>query len=175
VVTIDDSGMKNVPPPAPVEPAAPAGPSAAEVAAFQKCQAAVPGKVARLEQRQRLIFWVLVGAGLLLALGLLAYGIKMTHKVAGPLYKVTLYMAKLRDGLYDTVYNLRKGDQLIGFYEHFKAAHAGMRGLQEEDVARLRALLAEADEAGLAGRSPELEGVVTDLREMLDRKEKSLV
>ncbi len=175
VVTIDDSGMKDLPPAAPVVPAAPAGPSAGEIAQYQKCQGAVPGKVRRLEERQRLIFWVLVGAGVILALGLLAFGIKMTHRVAGPLYKVTLYMAKLRDGLYDTVYNLRKGDQLIGFYEHFKAAHAGMRGLQDEDLVRLRALLAEVDAAGLAGRSPELDAAIADLRNMLDRKETSLV
>ena len=53
-------------------------------------------------------------------LGLAVYGIKMTHKVAGPLFKVSLYLAKMRDGRFDKVYNLRKGDQLVDFYEHFK-------------------------------------------------------
>jgi hypothetical protein len=128
-----------------------------------------------LEDRQRLIFWVLVGAGVVLALGLLLYGIKMTHRVAGPLYKITLYLAKLRGGVYDTVYNLRKGDHLVDFYNQFKAAHAGMRGLQQDDVARLRALLAAAEKAHAADRSPELAAAITELTAMLARKEKSLV
>ena len=36
-------------------------------------------------------------------LGLAVYGIKMTHKVAGPLFKVSLYLAKMRDGRFDKV------------------------------------------------------------------------
>ncbi|HTE55339.1 MAG TPA: hypothetical protein VK698_31010 [Kofleriaceae bacterium] len=179
VVTIDDSGMKDVPPapdstaPAPV--ATPAAPPEAEAGSYERCVAALPGKVKGLEARERLIFWVLVGAGVLITLGLLAYGIKMTHRVAGPLYKVTLYMAKLRGGVYDVVYNLRKGDQLVGFYEHFKSAHAGMRTMQEEDVARLRQVLAAADQGGLAARSPAVAAAAEELRAVLDGKEKSLV
>jgi hypothetical protein len=68
-------------------------------------------------------------------------GIKMTHKVAGPLYKVTLYLAKMRDGRYDKVYDLRKGDQLVEFYEHFKHAHAGVVALEQADVDRIAAAL----------------------------------
>jgi hypothetical protein len=83
-------------------------------------------------------------------------------------------MSKLRQGHYDVVYNLRKGDHLMEFYEHFKAAHAGMRTLQEEDVARLRALLAAASEARLATRSTDLAEAVIELRALLDDKEKSL-
>ena len=49
---------------------------------------------------------VLMGTGLLLMVGLALYGIKMTHKVAGPLFKVSLYLAKMRDGRFDKVYNL---------------------------------------------------------------------
>ena len=67
-------------------------------------------------------------------LGLAIYGIKMTHKVAGPLFKVSLYLAKMRDGRFDKVYNLRKGDQLVDFYEHFKTAHAGVVQLEQDDI-----------------------------------------
>jgi hypothetical protein len=170
VVTIDDSGMRNLPPP----PAGSGGPSGEEIAAYRKCEAAVPGTVVKLHERMRLTFWTLLGSGVLIVVGLLLYGIKMTHRVAGPLYKVTLYMGKLRRGQYDVVYNLRKGDHLIEFYEHFKAAHAGMRALQEEDVALLRSLLAAADAAGLASRSTALAEALDELRAMADDKEKSL-
>jgi hypothetical protein len=172
VVTIDDSGMPAEPPAS--APSEPAGPTGQEVAAYRRCEAAVPAAVRSLEHRLRLTFWTLLASGALIALALLLYGIKMTHRVAGPLYKVSLYMSKLRDGHYDVVYNLRKGDHLREFYEHFKAAHAGMRAVQEEDVARLRALLAAADEARLAERSTALAEAVSEMRTMLDEKEKSL-
>ncbi|HWM84794.1 MAG TPA: hypothetical protein VNO33_03125 [Kofleriaceae bacterium] len=174
VVTIDDSGMRNLPPAA-AAPAAASGPSREEIAAYRKCQATIPARVKRIEDRLRLTFRLLVGIGALITIALLLYGIKMTHKVAGPLHKVSLYMGKLRQGQYDMVYNLRKGDHLIDFYEHFKKAHAGMRALQEEDVALLRSLLGAADQAELASRSPELAVAVAELRTMLDEKEKSLV
>jgi hypothetical protein len=178
VVTIDDSGMKAPPPRGAAPPAGAratvARPSGPEVASFDRCEAAVQGKVTKLEDRQRLIFRVLIAAGVLLTIGLLFYGIKMTHRVAGPLHKVMLYMDKLRSGFYDVVYNIRKGDQLVEFYAHFKAAHGGMRGLQEADVARLRSLIAAADEARLGARSPAVAEALEELRGMLERKEKSL-
>ncbi len=174
VVTIDDSGMPAADAPAPAPAAAPDRPSSAQVAAYQKCEAGVPATVRELERRLRLTFWLLLTSGGVITMALLLYGIKMTHKVAGPLHKVTLYMSKLRQGHYDVVYNLRKGDHLREFYEHFKAAHAGMRTLQEEDVGRLRALMAAASEARLATRSPDLAEAVVELRALLDDKEKSL-
>jgi hypothetical protein len=178
LVTIDDSGMP-AESPAPASPPAaappqPTGPTGQQIAAYRRCEERVPAAVRSLERRLRLTFWSLLGTGALIALGLLLYGIKMTHRVAGPLHKVTLYMSKLRDGQYDVVYNLRKGDHLIEFYGHFKAAHAGMRALQEEDVARLRSLLAAAGDARLAERSTALAEAMEELRTMLDEKEKSL-
>jgi hypothetical protein len=124
---------------------------------------------------QHRITYVLIGVGLLLVLGLAFYGIKMTHHVAGPLHKIGLYFAKMRDGKLDTVYNLRKGDQLVEFYEHFKHAHSGLRKMEEEDIARLKATLAAADEAQLGAKSPELKAILDELRATLERKEKSIV
>jgi hypothetical protein len=83
-------------------------------------------------------------------------------------------MAKLRDGRYDTVYNLRKGDQLVEFYEHFKRAHAGLTQWEEEDVARLEALIGAAEEADLASRSPEAAAALAELKSALERKRKGL-
>ena len=70
----------------------------------------------------------------------------------GPLFKVGLYLDKLEENQYTTVYDLRKGDQLVEFYEHFKAAHSGITKMQEEDRDRLRDAIALAEEAGLAGK-----------------------
>ena len=129
----------------------------------------------RTLERDRLqILMVLIGTGLLLVLGLAVYGIKMTHRVAGPLYKVSLYFAKMRDGRLDKVYNLRKGDQLVSFYEHFKAAHAGVVSLEKADIERLRALVAAIDADPAFAKDPALADRIAELRALLARKEKSV-
>ncbi|HUH03267.1 MAG TPA: hypothetical protein VML75_14820, partial [Kofleriaceae bacterium] len=139
------------------------------------CQKTQAAKRQELLDGQRFILYVLIGVGLLLLLGLTAFGIKMTHKVAGPLFKVTLYFDKMRDEKYDTVWNLRKGDQLVDFYEHFKGGHAGVKTMQAEDLERLKAVIAAAKDAKLAERSPEVAAALAKLEEIAKRKEDSLV
>lgn len=139
------------------------------IVAHHTCEMRQAGSIDALEQGRLRILWVLTGTGLLLMLGLGLYGIKMTHKVAGPLFKVSLYFAKMRDGRLDKVYNLRKGDQLVDFYEHFKHAHAGVVHMEKDDIERIKAIIAAAEAAG-AGDHPS----IGDLRTLLSRKEKSL-
>ena len=139
------------------------------IVAHHTCEMRQAGSIDALEQGRLRILWVLTGTGLLLMLGLGLYGIKMTHKVAGPLFKVSLYFAKMRDGRLDKVYNLRKGDQLVDFYEHFKHAHAGVVHMEKDDIERIKATIAAAEAAG-AGDHPS----IGELRTLLARKEKSL-
>ncbi len=132
------------------------------------CKMRQQGSIAALERGRVRIMWFLVGTGLLLMLGLGLYGIKMTHRVAGPLFKVSLYFAKMRDGRLDKVYNLRKGDQLVDFYEHFKSAHSGVVNMEKQDIEQLKATIAAAEAAGVGNDS------LAELRSLLARKEKSL-
>lgn len=132
------------------------------------------GKMAALHTGYRRILGVLIGVGALLILGLSFWGIKMTHRLAGPLYKVQLYFDKMRTGRFDEVYDLRKGDQLVEFYEQFKAAHGGLRAMQEADIGQLRAVIEVAEASDLAARSPEIAAVLDEMRETLARKEKSI-
>ena len=133
------------------------------------CEVGQVSAMDSLERGRLRILYVLIGTGLALVLGLAMYGLKMTHKVAGPLFKVTLYLTKMRDGRFDKVYNLRKGDQLVDFYEHFKSAHAGVVQLEKDDVAQLKAVIASAEAAGAGDHE-----AVGELRELLARKEKAL-
>jgi hypothetical protein len=141
----------------------------ASVVKHWTCRLKIDAAKRSLERGRDRILWVMLGTGLLLVFGLAAYGIKMTHKVAGPLFKVSLYLKKMRDGRFDKVYNLRKGDQLIEFYEHFRHAHAGVVKMQQADIERVQAVIAAAEAAG-AGDDP----AVRDLRALLARKEKSI-
>jgi ABC-type multidrug transport system fused ATPase/permease subunit len=133
------------------------------------CRLKIDAAKESLEHGRDRILWVMILTGLLLVLGLAVYGIKMTHKVAGPLFKVSLYLKKMRNGRFDKVYNLRKGDQLLDFYEHFRHAHAGVVKMQQADIERVQAVIAAAESAG-AGDEP----AVRELRDLLARKEKSI-
>jgi hypothetical protein len=137
--------------------------------AHWSCEFRQVGKLDRLERDRLRIQWAMIATGLLLVLGLAIYGIKMTHRVAGPLFKVTLYLTKMRAGRFDKVYNLRKGDQLVEFYDHFKLAHDGVVQMQRDDIAQISAVIAAAEAAG-AGAHP----AVGELRELLARKEKAI-
>ena len=165
-VVIETSEMK-------IEPTVPED-FVKQTVSARMCHMKQVAQIKALHAGHRRIFYVLVAVGLMLMIGLAGYGIKMTHKVAGPLHKVTLYFGKMRDGRFDTVYNLRKGDQLVEFYDHFKLAHTGMRSLQEEDVARLRDIIEAAETEDLASTSPEIASAIDQMRETLARKEKSL-
>ncbi|HSK02582.1 MAG TPA: hypothetical protein VK932_15120 [Kofleriaceae bacterium] len=164
VVSLDPMELPQVPkvPPVPAD-------YAVTVVKHWTCRLKIDAAKRNLERGRDRILWVLVGTGLLLVLGLAAYGIKMTHKVAGPLFKVSLYLKKMRDGRFDKVYNLRKGDQLMDFYEHFRHAHEGVVKMQQADIERVRAVIAAAEAAG-AGDEP----AVRELRELLARKEKAI-
>ncbi|CAN5574287.1 hypothetical protein BH11MYX1_BH11MYX1_29550 [soil metagenome] len=170
-VQLDESSMTMTP-----APDAPAPPPPAVTADYPTqfgahfgCVYRSADKMEDAENGRLLILWVLVGTGLALVIGLAIYGIKMTHRVAGPLFKVSLYLAKMKDGRYDKVWNLRKGDQLVEFYEHFKGAHAGVVELERSDLAQIKAVIAAAKEAG-AGESD----AVKELEALVARKEKAL-
>ncbi|HTR52205.1 MAG TPA: hypothetical protein VMJ10_15935 [Kofleriaceae bacterium] len=134
-----------------------------------ECEMRQASDIDAKEHGRHIILWVLIATGVVLSLGLAVYGIKMTHRVAGPLFKVSLYLAKMRDGRFDKVYSLRKGDQLVAFYDHFRTAHAGVVTLERADIDQLKAVIAAAEAAGCGDHE-----AVAELRKTLARKEKSL-
>jgi hypothetical protein len=135
-----------------------------EVRAMDPEDALARELVQQFARNDRVMTLALIAFGLLLAVVLTAYGIVLTHKVAGPLFKVTLYLDKIREGKLGTVYNLRKGDQLVDFFEHFKSAHDALRSRTEADVALLDRAIAQL------GNSP----LADELRAAKTKKEESL-
>ena len=131
-------------------------------------------EIQHLRSRENLVRWLLIGTGALLTVGLFVYGIKMTHKVAGPLHKVALYLDKVKGGKFDKVWPLRKGDQLVAFYDHFREAHEALRKRQEKDVERLREVIAAADKVDLGAKAPDAAARLEELKGLLATKEASL-
>jgi len=130
-----------------------------------------------MASQDRLRLLVLVGFGLVFAFVVAGYSIILTHKVAGPLYKITLYMNQVRDGKLGPVYDLRKGDHLQDFFDSFKQMHTALRKQAESEASALEEVIAST-ERHIAQAGPQGTGEVArqldSLRSMRDRKTASL-
>ena len=133
----------------------------------QETAAALEGQFANSD---KVVLWGIIGFGVVLMVSISAVGILITHKVAGPLYKISSFFGRIRDNkLGPTPAKLRKGDELQGFYTSFREMHQALRGRTEDEVRVLANALA-ALEAGGAGTQRALE----DLRQLHQRKQDSL-
>jgi hypothetical protein len=105
--------------------------------------------IGRLTQDDSSLVLRMVGAGIGMVLVLSMYLLIMTHKVAGPLYKVSRYFDEMHEGKLSEVYPLRKGDQLVDFYDKFKSMHDTLRARHQSEMATLDRFL-----GACAGDSP---------------------
>jgi hypothetical protein len=128
---------------------------------------------AQFSNSDRVVLWGIVGFGVVLVLSISAVGILITHKVAGPLYKIATYFGRVRDNrLGPAPSSLRKGDELQDFYSAFREMHQAMRERTEDDV-RVIGNAVAALEAGDA-RAPDAQRALDELRQLRKRKEESL-
>lgn len=91
-------------------------------------------EVAHLEQSDRALIYTMGAFGVGLVVILSGYLILMTHKVAGPLYKVSMYFDRMAEGRLGNVYSLRKGDMLQDFFANFREMHDAVRQRMQADV-----------------------------------------
>ncbi|HEX8823224.1 MAG TPA: signal protein [Archangium sp.] len=89
------------------------------------------------------LLW-LAGVGALGVAGVLAlFGLVLTHRVAGPIHVMSLYIATLAAGRYPRMRPLRRKDELRGFFDRFSEAVDRIREREAEE-ARLLSEVIEA-------------------------------
>jgi hypothetical protein len=129
---------------------------------------------AQFANSDRVVLWGIIGFGFVLILSITAVGILITHKVVGPLYKISSYFGRVRDNrMGPAPSGLRKGDELQEFYSSFREMHEAVRERVVEDVRVLGEAVA-AIESSAGGRTPEVQGALDELRQLRKRKEDSL-
>ena len=80
------------------------------------------------------LLW-LAGVGALGMAGVLAlFGLLLTHRVAGPIHVMSLYIATLAAGRYPRMRPLRKKDELRGFFDRFSEAVDRIREREAEEA-----------------------------------------
>ena len=100
-----------------------------------------------LDDVDRKLVYEMVGFGAGLILILSAYLVIMTHKVAGPLFKVSIYFDRMAEGRLGRVTALRRGDMLVDFYTNFTEAHEALRARAQADVGAMEDALGKLREA----------------------------
>ncbi len=89
------------------------------------------------ESQDRMLVYKMVAAGIGLVIILSLYLVIMTHKVAGPLFKVSMYFDRMAEGRLGNVTPLRRGDMLQDFYTNFKDTHEAVRAGAIRDVSAI--------------------------------------
>lgn len=88
-----------------------------------------------LEIRQAKLRLALVLALAVLVLGIGLAGIIFTHKIAGPIFKMKRLLRQVGEGKLVVRERLRKGDELVHFFEVFEQMVGTLRKHQEEEIA----------------------------------------
>jgi hypothetical protein len=131
-----------------------------------------------LESEDRALVYKMIAVGIGLVVILSLYLVIMTHKVAGPLFKVSMYFDRMADGRLGVVTPLRRGDMLQDFFASFKDTHDAIRGraqadadVMEKAVATLREAKDSADYRGEA-RGKLLEAIDALDKHVQERRKK---
>lgn len=95
-----------------------------------------------LESDDQQLVYKMIAVGLGLVIILSAYLVIMTHKVAGPLFKVSMYFEQMAEGRLAVVTPLRRGDMLQDFFGNFKSMHESLRTQAQADVQTLEQAVA---------------------------------
>jgi methyl-accepting chemotaxis protein len=100
---------------------------------------------AMLLQQQQMMLKSLVGglALMVVAIGLL--GIYFTHKVAGPVFKMKKLLKRVGEGHLQFDAKLRKGDELVDFFDAFTQMVSGLREMETSQLADVEAAIHALD------------------------------
>jgi nitrogen fixation/metabolism regulation signal transduction histidine kinase len=124
---------------------------------------------AALVRQQHTMLYTLVGGLAVMVFFIGVLGIFITHKVAGPIYKMKLLLKQVADGKMKVQARLRKGDELQDFFDVFAHMVDRLRERQEREVEELDRAIESAKTAGAAeGALEKLSGVRDEMKRALD-------
>lgn len=84
---------------------------------------------------------VIVGVLFLLVIAVGLAGVVVTHRVAGPIFKMKRLLRALAKGHFRVVARLRKGDELGSFFDAFNEAAQQLATRQAEEIEEIEAVL----------------------------------
>ncbi len=90
-------------------------------------------------------------------------GLLITHRVCGPIFVLQRHMETISNGNYPTLRPLRAGDEFRDAFDTFTRMIDNLRKRDDDEVGRLKAVLAAAKSAGVpAGEQSTLEKLIQE-------------
>jgi nitrogen fixation/metabolism regulation signal transduction histidine kinase len=94
-----------------------------------------------IERQQRTMLITLCAALALLVIAIGFAGIVVTHRVAGPIHKMRRQIREVGEGTLRLPTPLRKGDELVDFFEAFDKMVRNLRARQEAEIEKIDGVL----------------------------------
>jgi ABC-type multidrug transport system fused ATPase/permease subunit len=121
---------------------------------------------ASLIRRQQRMIESLVGSLALMVVLIGMLGILFTHKVAGPVYKMSRLLKLVGDGQLQVAASLRKGDELQTFFDTFTSMVASLRDREKGKLEEVEKALAALDR----GAKDDAVAALTGVRDTMKRR-----
>jgi hypothetical protein len=117
-----------------------------------------------LRASEQTLLW-LIGVGTLGFAGLMGlFGLVLTHRVAGPIHVMGLYIATLAAGRYPRMRPLRKNDELRGFFDRLSEAVDRIRERESEEARLLDEVIEVLEPLASTQDSQAAISILTSLR-----------
>jgi nitrogen fixation/metabolism regulation signal transduction histidine kinase len=116
--------------------------------------------------RMALLLALVVGM-LVLVVGIGVAGIVFTHRIAGPIFKMKRLLREVGEGKLVLKERLRKGDELVHFFEQFEQTVNKLRQRQMDEIARVDEILAELEPPTSAGVT-KLKKLRADMQDLIE-------
>jgi hypothetical protein len=123
---------------------------------------------ASLTTNEHVMLITLVGALSLLVVLIGIAGIFVTHKVAGPIFKMKRQIRDVGEGRLKIPGKLRKGDELVEFFETFETMVVNLRRRQEEEIEKLEKAITTLEPKAEPGELEPLYQLRKEMKAALD-------
>ncbi|MET0791656.1 MAG: HAMP domain-containing protein [Polyangiaceae bacterium] len=140
----------------------------AQQVALEGQATALRDQASALTDKQHAMLYTLVGALSLLVILIGIAGILVTHKVAGPIYKMKRQINDVGEGRLKIPGKLRKGDELVHFFDTFETMVRNLRARQEEEIAKLEQAITTMEPKAEPGELDPLYQLRKEMKAALD-------
>jgi nitrogen fixation/metabolism regulation signal transduction histidine kinase len=121
-----------------------------------------------IKTQQNIMFFALFGALTLLVVVIGFAGIVVTHRIAGPIYKMKKQLSEVGSGHLKVPSPLRKGDELVEFFDTFREMVIHLRERQQGEIDKLEAALKHLDGKASDEAMQPLRSLHADMKGALD-------
>ncbi|MGC4089585.1 MAG: HAMP domain-containing protein [Polyangiaceae bacterium] len=141
---------------------------AAQQHALEQQAEALKRQAKGLTAQQRTIFFTLCGGLTLLVVVIGCAGIIVTHRVAGPVYKMKRQLRDVAKGRLQVPNKLRRGDELVDFFEAFEGMVLSLRERQEREIQALESAIRALEPKAEPGELDQLQKLRDEMRAALN-------